>query len=108
MGSLRTVLFPSLLCSVASLGDTDRLAALASYQADWDAADYRWAAVNIIKRFTIFVYSCCSGRTALHTAAEAGRVEAVRWLLGRGASLHTRDHRGETPLVVAVRAGQVG
>ena len=71
MESLKTVLFPSLLCSVAHLGDVEKLGALENYDADWNVSDY-------------------TGRTALHTAAVSGDEEVVRWLLGRGASVHVR------------------
>ena len=31
----------------------------------------------------------------------------IRWLLGRGASVHVRDVNNETPLLSAVRAGHM-
>lgn len=40
------------------------------------------------------------GRTPLHLACELQRPEAVVMLLGSGASPHTRDHNGLTPLDV--------
>ena len=59
MASLKAVLFPSLVNSLAHVGDISKLTALESYEADWSAADY-------------------SGRTALHTAATSGNEEVVR------------------------------
>ena len=88
MSCLKTVLFPSLLCSVAHLGDTAHLSALETYEPDLNLTDY-------------------SGRTALHTAAVSGQAEVVRWLLERGASVHVRDLNNETPLLTAVRAGNM-
>ena len=88
MSCLKTVLFPSLLCSVAHLGDTDHLEALETYDPDLNVTDY-------------------SGRTALHTAAVSGQAEVVRWLLERGASVHVRDNNNESPLLGAVRAGHM-
>ena len=88
MDNLKSVLFPSLLCSVASIGDIDKLKCLETYEADWNVGDY-------------------TGRTALHTAAISGNVLVVRWLLERGASVHVRDVNNETPLVSAVRSGHM-
>ena len=52
----------------------------------------------------------CSGRdggdTALHRAAAAGQLPAVRWLLRRGASVHAADNEHRTPLDAAAAAGQ--
>ena len=61
MASLKAVLFPSLVNSLAHVGDISKLTALESYEADWSAADY-------------------NGRTALHTAATSGNEEVVRWV----------------------------
>ena len=63
MASLKAVLFPSLVNSLAHVGDISKLRALESYEADWSAADY-------------------SGRTALHTAATSGNEEVVRSVPG--------------------------
>jgi ankyrin repeat protein len=46
-------------------------------------------------------------QTPLHIAAEAGDVEMVQLLLGRGATLDLRDASGSTPLHLALEA-QVG
>lgn len=43
------------------------------------------------------------GETALHHAAQAGRVEAVRLLLARKADLERANGYGRTPLVLAAR-----
>ena len=42
------------------------------------------------------------GVTALHTAALAGNVEAVKLVLDAGANIHAQDVRGMTPLMWAV------
>ncbi|KAG2439030.1 hypothetical protein HYH02_006558 [Chlamydomonas schloesseri] len=47
-----------------------------------------------------------TGGTPLHTAAAAGSLPAVEWLLGAGASTTTRDNAGRTPAEAALAAGQ--
>ena len=48
-----------------------------------------------------------SGNRALHRAAALGKLEAVKFLLARGADLRARNGYGaETPRVAAERAGQ--
>lgn len=42
-----------------------------------------------------------TGNTALLTAVNEGAIEAAKWLLERGASIHIRDKRGKTPIQVA-------
>ena len=46
------------------------------------------------------------GRELL-AAAEAGQVERIRDLLGKGADIESRDQHGRTPLMVATIEGQV-
>lgn len=46
-----------------------------------------------------------SGRTPLHAAAIAGRMENIRALLAAGANLDARDRDGNTPLHFAGSAG---
>ena len=46
------------------------------------------------------------GRAALHIAAEAGSVPAIRWLLAHGATVDLRNSEGETPLYEAARWAQ--
>lgn len=47
------------------------------------------------------------GMTTLHILAGQGTVEAARWLLDRGADIHTRDREFDsTPLAWAARAGR--
>ena len=45
------------------------------------------------------------GRTPLHHAAGAGRLDACRALLSKGADPHTRDLQGGTPLMAAAEQG---
>jgi ankyrin repeat protein len=47
------------------------------------------------------------GMTTLHIVAAEGTTEAARWLVERGANLHTRDRQFDsTPLAWAARAGR--
>ena len=48
-----------------------------------------------------------SGRTALATAADAGRAETVEFLLDRKANTDVKDNQGFTPLHLAVRRGRL-
>ncbi|WP_419198881.1 ankyrin repeat domain-containing protein [Wolbachia endosymbiont of Rhagoletis cingulata] len=45
------------------------------------------------------------GRTPLHEAVEGNKLNTVKFLLGRGADIEVQDIFGETPLVMATRAG---
>ncbi|KAL2169730.1 hypothetical protein VTG60DRAFT_5783 [Thermothelomyces hinnuleus] len=47
------------------------------------------------------------GKTALMSAAEAGRLPLVRWLLENGADINALDEYGEVALHYAVRAGRM-
>ena len=44
----------------------------------------------------------CTGRTALHGAAQKGYDEVVRFLAERGAKLDAKDRKGRTPLDAAM------
>jgi hypothetical protein len=44
------------------------------------------------------------GRTALHSAAAVGNVEAARLMVNRGIEIDTRDNLGATPLHLAVQS----
>ncbi|VDM95139.1 unnamed protein product [Thelazia callipaeda] len=81
---LRIALFPPLLCHAANTGDVEVLEALRENGANLSAVDY-------------------SGRSALHVAASAGHLDAVKYLLAQGVSAHLRDNRDENALVCAVR-----
>lgn len=43
------------------------------------------------------------GRTPLHVVAAMGRMDCIGPLLERGASIHDRDAKGETPITIARR-----
>ena len=47
------------------------------------------------------------GRTALHVACSMGNLHVVQFLLHHGASVHIRDHRGDSPLIDATLAKSV-
>jgi len=48
-----------------------------------------------------------SGVTALHAAAESGRLDIVELLLKNGADITVADDKGNTPALTAAEAGQV-
>lgn len=48
-----------------------------------------------------------SGYTALHAAAESGRLDIVEQLLKSGADISLEDHNGNTPVLTAAYAGHV-
>ncbi len=49
------------------------------------------------------------GTTALHTAAQAGKPELVKYLLDKGANPNVLDANGKKPIeLVGVRAGAAG
>lgn len=81
--SLQTVLYPSILCSVAARGDLDRLEVMRQFGAYLSSCDYDF-------------------RTPLHIAACEGNVQVVEYLLQHGASVHMRDRDHNTPLMSAV------
>ncbi|MCP9264609.1 L-asparaginase [Dirofilaria immitis] len=64
-------IFPQLLCYAASNGDIEMLKALHENGVDLSVVDY-------------------NGRNALHVAASAGHVGAVKYLLTQGVSFHLR------------------
>lgn len=47
-----------------------------------------------------------SKKTPLHLAAEAGHLQAVQLLIARGASPDAQTLDGDTPLILAIKAGQ--
>ncbi|KAM3716866.1 L-asparaginase [Dirofilaria immitis] len=77
-------IFPQLLCYAASNGDIEMLKALHENGVDLSVVDY-------------------NGRNALHVAASAGHVGAVKYLLTQGVSFHLRDQWDENALVSAVK-----
>lgn len=44
-----------------------------------------------------------AGRNALHIAASQGHVEAVKFLVEKGADISLKDYRGNDPLAEAIR-----
>jgi ankyrin repeat protein len=46
-----------------------------------------------------------NGRTMLHLAAQAGKLQIVEWLLQKGAEANAIDCRGDTPFDLATAAG---
>lgn len=71
----------------ASLGRLERVAAALAANPD----------VNIRGR---------GGYTAMHAAAENGHLEVIRFLADRGADINPQVESGETPLDLAMLAGQ--
>ena len=47
----------------------------------------------------------CPGSTPLHDAASGNSVDAVAWLVAKGADLDARDEYGNTPLHAAAERG---
>jgi ankyrin repeat protein len=47
------------------------------------------------------------GKASLHSFSEEGNLQDVKWLLGQGAHVDSRDRAGWTPLHVASRHGQL-
>uniref|UniRef100_A0A915PG20 Asparaginase n=1 Tax=Setaria digitata TaxID=48799 RepID=A0A915PG20_9BILA len=84
MEFLRHALYPPLLCYAANTGDIELLEALRENGVNLSAIDY-------------------NGRNALHVAASAGHITAVKYLLTQGVSFHLKDQWDENALVGAVR-----
>ena len=49
-----------------------------------------------------------TGEGALHIVVKRGDLTYLRYLLGKGADMNMRDGRGNTPLMLAAQADQVG
>jgi ankyrin repeat protein len=86
----------------------DELAAWRGRHATVHAEDMarldRWAADHPDRVNLPYGASCA---TALHQAADVGRLDAARILLRRGAGPAARDRNGETPLHHAAREGHL-
>jgi glutaminase len=74
------------LCAASAKGDLNELRRLVARNVDINRADY-------------------DGRTALHLAASDGRIDALRFLLERGANPDVSDRWGNQPLDDAERGG---
>ncbi|XP_076442595.1 L-asparaginase-like isoform X2 [Babylonia areolata] len=83
VGSLKDALYPNLLCAAAKAKDIPAIEKLLSSGADVSAVNQ-------------------DGRTALHVACSLGNLNIVSFLLGKGASVHLKDNRGDNPLIDAV------
>ncbi|OMH83756.1 L-asparaginase [Zancudomyces culisetae] len=78
--------FPVLLCAAASTNDIMGMTMLSIASEGW-------------LETTCYDYN---GRTPLHCAARGGNIQAAKWLLKKGASVHVLDGSGHTPLFEAV------
>lgn len=81
--TLKTFLFPSILCAAAKVGDFEKMDLMQQHGADVTAYNYDF-------------------RTPLHIAASEGHVHVVKYLLQHGANVHARDRNQRTPLMDAV------
>ena len=88
----------SALDHAAATGSVGAIIALVGGGADLDARSEAYVQLP--------GYPTDLGPTPLATAARAGHVDAVETLLQLGASVDGRSRRGQTPLLVAVAAGQ--
>ncbi|XP_030641905.1 60 kDa lysophospholipase isoform X2 [Chanos chanos] len=82
--AIRDALTPTLACAAAKIGDIEALEAIRDMGGNLCMGDY-------------------DGRTPLHIAACEGHLKVTQYLLGQGATVHTKDRYGDTPLRNAVR-----
>ena len=97
-----------MIPSIAGLSPAQRQQATLRLQRELDVMPMRWdairscfldgAAIDTVGRL---------GRTALMEAAEDGRVDLIRFLLGLGADVNGAGHAGGTALMEAATAGVV-
>ena len=83
---LKEALFPPLMNAAAANGDIQCLEDLKHQGGDFNIPDY-------------------DGRTPLHLACCEGHLDAVRYLLENGASVHVTDRYHQTPLDNAEKFG---
>ncbi|KAL7753007.1 hypothetical protein RI367_001458 [Sorochytrium milnesiophthora] len=84
---MENTMYPLMVCASASIGD---IAALKVVQEGMQDARRKHALQSNITDYT--------GSTPLHHAVAAGHVEMARHLLLLGASVHSRDRAGHSPL----------
>ncbi|KAG1685111.1 L-asparaginase [Nymphon striatum] len=85
--SLKDILYPSILDSVAMTGDVEKLEILFLDGANLSSQDY----------------DC---RTPLHIAVCEGHTDVIKYLLRKGASVHQCDRSNKTPLMNAIEFNQ--
>ncbi|XP_068681912.1 60 kDa lysophospholipase-like isoform X1 [Montipora foliosa] len=86
---IKQALFPVLMCQAAGKGDIATMKELCGQGGVLNAA------------------ASHDGRTPLHVACLEGQLSVIRHLLGKGASPHVTDSRGQTPLHDAIRSANV-
>ncbi|KFM59624.1 L-asparaginase, partial [Stegodyphus mimosarum] len=81
--ALQDALSPTILCSIVSEGNLEKL--------------------EIMRQFGVYLSACdYDYRTPLHIACANGNLQIVEYLLKHGASVHMRDRDHRTPLMNAV------
>jgi len=76
-----------------------------AFQAAVRAGDVAAVEAMVAKKPALVAARDEAGRTALHVAAAAGRVDVAALLVARGADVDAADHAGSTPLHLAASSG---